>query len=141
MQHQWFRPTIGFGFGLVMVFLLGGCLPSSTQSSQAAHSLAAMSNANAKRQALFESCQQESSGWALVRNFETAHYSLSLCRKGNTLHLLGQQKSLKKFIVALAQVDQQTIVAEGNDRFSYEIRQGTLTVKKRGNIVVQEGVK
>lgn len=134
------RLTVGFGFGLILVVHLGGCVPTQMQS-EITHSVDTMERANAVRQAILEECHQGASGWSLVKRFETAHYLLSLCQRGKTFHLLGQQKHLKKFIAALAQVDQETIVAEGSDRFSYEIRQGTLTVKKQGNIVVQEGVK
>lgn len=141
MKHQLIRPAIRFGFGLIGIVYLYGCLPSPIQPSQTANNLAAIAQTNTRLQAALEACHQEDSGWSLVRSFETAHYSLALCQQGKSLHLLGQEKNLKKFIKAAAQVDRETIVAEGSDRFSYEIRQGTLTVKKRGDIIVQEGIE
>ena len=142
MKHQLIRPL---GLGLIMVlYYLCGCVPSQTQSSQSVNSLVAVTNANTRNtrlKAIFEACHQQVSGWSLIKTFETAHYSLALCQQGNTLHLLGQEKKLEKFIKAFAQIERETIVAEASDRFSYEIRQGTLTVKKRGSIVVQEGIQ
>lgn len=141
MKHQLIRPAISFGFGLIGVVHLYGCLPSATQPSQTANNLASIAQVNTRLQAALESCHQGVAGWSLVRSFETAHYSLALCQQEDSLHLLGQEKNLKTFIKAAAHVDQETIVAEGSDRFSYEIRQGTLTVKKRGDIIVQEGIE
>lgn len=141
MKHQLIRPL---GLGLIMVLSLCGCAPFQTQSSQSVNPLVGVTSAttrNTRLKAIFEACRQQVSGWSLIKTFETAHYSLALCQQGNTLHLLGQEKKLEKFIKAFAQMEQETIVAEASDRFSYEIRQGTLTVKKRGSIVVQEGIQ
>jgi len=138
MKYQLIRLAISLG--LVMVIPLCGCIPGQTPSSPSTHSLNPASSINTRLKAVLEACQQQVSGWSLVKNFETAHYSLALCQQGNALHLLGQEKKLEKFIKAPAQIDRETIVAEASDRFSYEIRQGTLTVKQRGNIIVQEGI-
>lgn len=121
-----------------MVAHLGGCLSAQTPSAQATHSLSA---ADLRLKSVLAACHQEIAGWSLLKRFETAHYSLALCQQGNTLVLLGQEKNVERLVRASAQINQETIVAEGTDRFSYEIRQGTLTVKKRGNIVVQEGIQ
>lgn len=142
MKRQLIRPSVGLG--LIVVLCLFGCVSSQTQSSSSANSLTAVNSThtrNTRLKAALEACRQQASGWSLVKTFETAHYSLALCQQGNTLHLLGQEKQLEKFIKAPAQIERETIVAEASDRFSYEIRQGTLTVKQRGNIVVQEGIQ
>ncbi|WAL59827.1 hypothetical protein [Thermocoleostomius sinensis] len=87
-------------------------------------------------------CPREFQGWSLVRSFETAHYLLALCQRGEAIYLVGQEKKkVEAFITAMAKVDGEKIVAEDAKRFSYEIRQGTLTVKKAGNIIVQEGIQ
>lgn len=136
MKHQLVRPAISLG--LVMVIPLCSCVPARSPST---HALNAAISVNTRLKLTLEACHQQVSGWSLVKNFETAHYSLALCQQGNSLHLLGQEKKLEKFIMAPAQIDRETIVAEAADRFSYEIRQGTLTVKQRGNIIVQEGIQ
>lgn len=136
MKHQLVRPAISLG--LVMVMPLCSCVPAQAPST---HALNAAISVNTRLKLILEACHQQVSGWSLVKNFETAHYSLALCQQGNTLHLLGKEKKLEKFITAPAQIDRETIVAEASDRVSYEIRQGTLTVKKRGNIIVQEGIQ
>jgi hypothetical protein len=87
-------------------------------------------------------CPAQFQEWSLVKQFETAHYFLALCQQGDSTYLVGQEKKNRQaFITALARLDGETIIADDGKRFSYEIRQGTLTVKKAGTIIVQEGVQ
>lgn len=135
------------GFGLMVAIGLHSCAVLKTIPSQTANSLisgstsATTNSADTEPQAI-AACPREFQGWALVKSFETAHYFLALCQRGNATYLVGQEKRKEEaFITAIANIDGETIVAEDANRFSYEIRQGTLTVKKAGNIIVQEGIQ
>lgn len=135
------------GFGLMAVIGLHSCAVLKTIPSQTANSLISRSTSAIDAPLTIESqaivaCPREFQGWSLVKSFETAHYFLALCQRGNSLYLVGREKKQDKaLITAMAKIDGEMIVAEDAKRFSYEIRQGTLTVKKAGNIIVQEGIQ
>ncbi|WP_416674177.1 hypothetical protein [Egbenema bharatensis] len=79
--------------------------------------------------------------WELIQGFETPQYFLALCQQGESLYLVGHEKQRSALIVvAPAHWENDRILAEDGNKYSYEIRHGTLTVKHNGKIIVQEGI-
>lgn len=141
MQSHFVLPTLSVGLIVAVLFQSCAVLKEVPSSSNALMSAAPTESQIATPQPI-AACPPQLQDWSLVKQFETAHYFLALCQRGDSAYLVGQEKKNDRaFITALAQLDGETITANDGNRFSYEIRQGTLTVKKAGDIIVQEGVQ
>lgn len=135
------RPFLPFaiGVGLLSGVFISSCAVLQTEQSPIPDSLAASSDSTSTPHTI-QRCPRQFTGWTLLRSFETAHYALALCQQDNVLYLVGHKKGEHEaFIDAPARIEDDRILAE-DDPFSYEIRQGTFTIKLNGTITVQEGV-
>jgi hypothetical protein len=131
MKRQFTRLVIGIG--LVSGLFASGCVPLQLESSK--HFTAI----ELSEPMLSPACPR--TDWELLQGFETPQYFLALCQQGESLYLAGYEKERSALIVvAPAQVENDRIFAEDGNKYSYEIRHGTLTVKRNGSIIVQEGI-
>lgn len=130
---------LAIGIGCLSGVFISSCVALQTKPSPIPDSLAASSDSTSTSHTI-QQCPRQFTGWTLLRSFETAHYALALCQQDNVLYLVGHKKDEHEaFIDAPAHVENDRILAE-NDSFSYEIRQGTFTIKQNGTIIVQEGI-
>jgi hypothetical protein len=131
MNRQMMRRAIGIG---LVGLSASGCVslpPSSAQLTTAAIDLA--------EPIASPTCPR--TDWELVQGFETPQYFLALCQQEERLYLVGYEKGGSALtILAPAQWETDRIFAEDANKYSYEIRHGTLTVKRNGSIIVQEGI-
>lgn len=136
MKRQFMRLVISIG--LVNGLCLSGCVPMQFQSSK--HFTSAIELPNELSEPMLSpACPR--TDWELLEGFETPQYFLVLCQQGELLYLVGYEKERSALIVvAPAQVENDRIFAEDGNKYSYEIRHGTLTIKRSGNIIVQEGI-
>mgnify|MGYP005850951109 CR=1 FL=1 len=134
MKRQLMRFVVGIG--LITGLLSSSCAALQLQQSQL---FTAAVDLPEPEPIVSPVCPR--SDWELLQGFETPQYFLALCQQGEMFYLVGYQKEpLALIVVAPAQVENDRITAEDGNKYSYEIRHGTLTVKRSGNIIVQEGI-
>jgi hypothetical protein len=134
MKRQLMRSVIGIGLltGLYSI----SCAPLPLQQTK--HLTSSIESSNPESIAL-PACPR--ADWELVQEFETPQYFLALCQQGESLYLVGHEKERSALIVvAPAHWENDRILAEDGNQYSYEIRHGTLTVKRSGKIIIQEGI-
>lgn len=89
-------------------------------------------------------CPREFTGWKLIKTFETASYSLALCRQGNSNYLVGHEKGEHEAFIQAKVVSQfisqgdNFIVAQDEQGFTYEVDNYQLNVSQNNKLIAQE---
>jgi hypothetical protein len=133
MNRQWMRRTIGIGL-VGIIGLSAGCVSLPLSSAQLTTAAIDFAEPIAS-----PTCPR--TDWELLEGFETPQYFLALCQQEELLYLVGYAKGGAALtVLAPAQQENDRIFAEDANKYSYEIRHNTLTIKHNGSIIVQEGI-